>query len=290
MVPLRTDALKSRVPGAPSKAGFTLVEAMIVILLLAVIGTAAMGIFIGNARFYAWSRDVVAARQNLRGTIDLLATEIRQASAGDFLVAEHDSLALRFDVSRAVVCDSTSVDRIALVVFDSVRAPNVPSSFRGTAVSEPYDSIFTLLDGWTAALKTKGAGPRSICEGNGTALNVSSSRYREMAGWRARYGRAPGKGAIIRTYGKLTFGLSASSFAPGLAARRNGQEVAAPFDSASGFSYLLADGAELTSVKPARLRDIAAVRIRLIAAPPKGPSRVGSSRSESTDHVIFLRN
>ncbi len=110
-----------------------------------------------------------------------------------------------------------------------------------------------------------------------------------MSGWGQRYG-LPRRGAIVRTYGRLSFRLSPSSFEPGLAARRNGQEVAAPFDSASGFSYRMADGAELTSVVPGRLAEIVAVRIRLITPADAGSGRIGLSRSTSTDHVVFLRN
>ena len=271
-------------------AGFTRVEAILVLAMLAVVGAAVMRIFIGNARFYAWSDTVVALRHTIRSTADLLATEIRHASAADFMAAESDSLAFRTDVARAVVCDSTSVDQVALMVFDSVRAPNLPPGFRGTAISEPYDSVFTMLDGWVATPRTKGAAPRSICESRGAALSLSASRYREMAGWRARYGRLPGAGAMVRTFGKVSFRLSGSTFASGLAVRRNGQEVAAPFDSASGFTYLLADGAEIASVQRSRLGEIRAVRIRLVGSAPQGSPGARPSRSESADHLIFLRN
>jgi type II secretory pathway pseudopilin PulG len=279
-----------RVARASPGAGFTLVEALLVISLISIVGSAVLSLFIANARFYAWSRDVIIARQNVRGTIEMVATEIRQVAAGDFIAAEPDSLALRFDVSRAVVCDSISFDQIALVVFDSVRAPNVPSGFRGTAISEPYDSAFTWLDGWTATLTAKGAGPESICQGRGVALKVSANRYRELRGWGLRYGRLPERGAIVRTYGRLSYRLSPSTFDPGLAVRRNGQEVAAPFDSASGFSYVMANGGELSSVSPSEMSEIAAVRIRLIAGAGTDPNRVLNVPPASADHLVFLRN
>ena len=141
-----------------SAEGFSLAEVLVVLTLLAVLGTSVLTAFLGNADFYVRNRQIITARQNLHATIELLASEIRQASAADVVAAEADSLALRFDVSRAIVCDSTSSDRIALVVFDSVRAPNLPFSLRGTAVSEPYDSAFTFLDGWVGTTIAKGSG------------------------------------------------------------------------------------------------------------------------------------
>ena len=249
-----------------------------------------MALFASNASFFARSRHAVTTRQNLHGTIELLATDIRQASAADFLAAEPESLALRYDVSRAMVCDSTTVDRIALVVFDTVRAPNIPSGFRGTAISEPYDSAFTFLDGWVGSLTAKGAGPRSVCVARGVAATAPPSRHRELAGWRSRYGGLPGRGAIVRTYGRLSFRLSPSSFEVGMAVRRNGQEVAAPFDAASGFTYIMADGTELSSVDASRVRDIVAVRVRLMASARPGRAGLGPGLTRPVEHLIFLRN
>ena len=144
-----------------SRAGFSLIEVLLVLTLLGAVFSAAIWLFIQNSRFYARSDETIGARENLRATIDLLAAEVRQASPADFLAAASDSLAIRFNLSRAIVCDSTALDEVALVVFDTVRAANVPSAFRGTAVSDPYDSSFTFLDGWRPSVIGKGSGPRA---------------------------------------------------------------------------------------------------------------------------------
>ena len=130
----------ARAGHARSATGFTLVEVLIAISVAAVLGLALISLVVKQGRFYTRNRDAVYAQQSLRSAVDLLATELRMASATDILAAGSDSVVLRSDVSRAVVCDSLAPDEVALFVYDSVRAANLPSRFRGTAISEPYAS------------------------------------------------------------------------------------------------------------------------------------------------------
>jgi prepilin-type N-terminal cleavage/methylation domain-containing protein len=266
--------------------GFTLVEALLAITLAGVLASAALSLLLGQRRFYERSAETIYARQSVRASLDLIAAEVRQASAADILAAAPDSLVFRFDVTRAVVCDSTGPDEVVLLVFDSVRAPNVPAGFRGAAVSGPYDSTFVYADGWFAKPVEKGAGPRLVCSAAGAPVDLPPSRYRRVAGWTARVGRLPLRGALVRSYGRLSLRVDPSSFEQGLAIRRNGQELAAPFAIGSGFRYLLEDGSELGSVGSRDLGRIRAVRVRLQAADPRGVP----GTQAAVEHLIFLRN
>ncbi len=261
-------------------------EALLAITLAGVLAAAALSLLLGQRRFYERSAETIYARQSVRASLDLIAAEVRQASAADILAAAPDSLAFRFDVTRAVVCDSTGPDEVVLLVFDSVRAPNVPAGFRGTAVSGPYDSTFAYADGWLAKPVEKGVGPRLVCLAAGAPANLPPSRYRRVAGWRARVGRLPRRGALVRSYGRLSLRVDPSSFAQGLAIRRNSQELAAPFAIGSGFRYLLEDGSELGSVGSPDLARVRAVRVRLRVADPRG----APGTQAPVEHLIFLRN
>jgi hypothetical protein len=250
----------------------------------------AIWLFIKNSRFYDRSDETIGARENLRATIDLLAAEVRQASPADFLAAASDSLTIRFDVSRAIVCDSTAPDQVALVVFDTVRAANVPSTFRGTAVSDPYDSSFTFLDGWRLPVIGKGSDPRAACEARGASAELPSSRFRAVSGWRSRYGKLPQAGSFVRVYGRLSYRLGTSSFESGLGVWRNGQELASPFAEGSSFSYILEGGAEQSAVPVGDLGRIRAVHIRLEATGRSGGARFQPPVRLPAEHLVFLRN
>lgn len=276
--------------GGRWRFGFTLIEVVSVLALLGAVFSAAIWLIMQNARFYDRSGESIEARENLRAALDLLATEIRQASPADLLAAASDSLAVRFNLSRAIVCDSTAVDEVALVVFDTVRAPNVPSGVRGTAISEPYDTTFIFHDGWQPPLTRKGSVPRAICSALGTATDLPSSRFRVMRGWRSQYGKLPPKGSFVRFYGKSSYGLRASSFDLGLAVRRNGQELASPFAEGSSFSYVLEGGVERSAVPVEAFGRIRAVRIRLEALGRSGGSRFQPPVRLVAEHLVFLRN
>lgn len=275
---------------ARSRAGFSLIEVLLVLTLLGAVFSAAVWLFIQNSRFYDLSDETIGAQENLRAAIELLSAEVRQASPADFLVAEPDSLAMRFDVSRAIVCDSTAPDEVALVVFDTVRAANIPSSFRGAAVSAPYDSGFTYLDGWRPGVTGKGSGPRAACEARGSATDVPSSRFRTVGGWQGRYGRLPAGGSFVRIYGRLSYRLASSSFEPGLAVWRNGQELASPFAEGSVFTYVMEGGTEQSAVPVQALSRIRGVRIRLEAIGRLGDARFRPPVRLPAEYLVFLRN
>lgn len=276
--------------GGRWSAGFTLIEVLLVLALLGAVFTAAIWLIMHNARFYDRSDETIGARENLRAVLDLLTSEIRQASPTDFLAAAPDSLAIRFDLARAIVCDSVAVDEVALVVFDTVRAANVPSGFRGTAISEPYDSTFIFQDGWRPPVAGKGSGPRAACAALGGTTDLPSSRYRAVRGWRSRYGKLPPSGSFVRFYGRSSYGLRTSTFDPGLAVWRNGQELASPFAEGSSFAYLLQDGVERMDVPVDALSRIRAVRIRLEAIGRLGGSRFQPPVRLHAEHLVFLRN
>lgn len=273
-----------------SRNGFSLIEALFVLALLGPLLSGAVWLLIGNARFYERTTELNDAVGNLRATLDLGASEIRQAAAADVLAAAPDSVAIRFDLSRSIVCDSTEADEVALVRFDTVKAPNVPAGFRGTAVSGPYDTAFTYLDGWTADPADRGSGPRAVCEARGAPTDLSASSFRAVRGWRAQYGRLPAAGSLVRRYGRLSYRLGRSSFDDGLAIWRNGQELAAPFGEGSGFRYLMAGGDERDAVSEDDLGEIRAVRIRLLATGRSGGRRFQPAVLLPAAYLVFLRN
>lgn len=270
--------------------GFSLIEALLTLACLAALLSSAIWLLVGNARFYDRSIEVTDASRNLRAALGLVASEIRQASAADLLAAASDSVAIRFDTSRFIVCDSTGVDAVALIRFDTVRAPNLPASFRGTAVSAPYDSGYTYRDGWDAETADKGSGPRATCAALGAPTDLPAVSYRTVRGWRSGYGRLPPTGTLVRRYGRLSYRFGRSSFDDGLAIWRNGQELASPLGEGSRFTYLMAAGDERGTVPRDRLGEIRAVRIHLLATGRLGDRRFRPAVLLPAEHLVYLRN
>ena len=262
-------------------------ELLLAVLLMSVVGAVLMGVLIHQSRLYRHADDVMHAQRTLRAALDLVSSELRIASAGDLMAAEAESLSVRFDLWRAVVCDSTGADEATLFVYDSVRGANLPAVFRGTAYAGPYDSAFEYADGWSGRVSETGAGPESDCTARGAPAGSAPAAYRRVEGWGARYGTVPARGSRVRRYGRLSFGFRPSAYDGGTALWRNAQELVAPFESGARFLYRLDDGSLRERVPASELERVRMIRIEVVAT-GEGRSPFGARRSMT--HDVWLRN
>lgn len=241
-------------------AGFTLTELLIALLLAAIVGTAVVTVLVNQQDFYGEMEDMVFAEQSLRAGLDLMASEVGTAAPGDLMAAEEDSVSVRYELYRSVVCESNhTLDRATLFVYDSVTNANVPSGFRGFSFSNPDTDSALYADGWEPS-ENVGSGI-TTCELNGAPLNLETWRYRTVDGWRGEFSdTVPARGGAVVKYGRLTYRFAASSFTSGTALWRGTQELVAPFGSDASFSYVMDDGSVQASVSPADFGDVRAVR------------------------------
>lgn len=258
--------------------GFTLVELVAGLTLAGLVGAAVVGVLLGQGEFYAASSDRAHARQGVRAAADLISGELRLASSGDLLAAEADSVSLRLDVLRGVVCGPTlsAPGQVAVYVFDTVTNPNVPPGFRGWAYSDP-DGAWRHVDAAPLAVSTGGG--RSECVARGAPDREAGWRYRSVGGWHVggSFGSIPDRGAVLTRYGRLTYSVEPSGSHPGAdAIYRNSQELAAPFARGARFRYVLADGTVASRVAPAELTEVRAVRLGATALGPRPGRRVES--------------
>jgi prepilin-type N-terminal cleavage/methylation domain-containing protein len=270
--------------------GFTLVEVLITIVVAGVLGGALMALVMGQQRFYGHSDDTIVAQQNLRAAMDLMATELRMASPTDIMRARSDSVVVRFDILRAVVCDVTGPNETAVFVYDSVTSANLPSGFRGTAYSGAYDSAFVYADGFTPAVAGTGgggSGPQGVCTANGAPGGQPSSVYRRTTGWTSQFGLVPDRGSLLRWYGALAYSFGSSTSTTGEALFRNVDELVTPFEAGAVFRYVMANGSVQNNVAGGQLANIRQIRV-VATAIGDGVNQFGVRRQLTYD--IPLRN
>jgi type II secretory pathway pseudopilin PulG len=267
-------------------AGFTIVEILITIVVAGVLGAALMSLVLGQQRFYGHSDDTINAQQNLRAAMDLMATELRMASPTDVMVARSDSVVVRSDILRAVVCDVTAGDEATVFVYDSVTSANLPSGFRGTAYSGAYDSTFVYGDNFTPTNSTGGAA-QATCTANGAPTGQPAWTYRRTTGWTGEFGAVPDRGSLIRWYGSLAYSFGTSGSNTGDALWRNADELVTPFEVGAVFRYVMANGSVQNSVGGGQLANIRQIRV-VVAATGGGVNRFGVRRGLTYD--IPLRN
>lgn len=271
------------------QTGFSLVEALVALVVGGLVISAALVLVLGQNRYHYRMEDQIWAEQTLRATVDLMASELNMASAHDLISAEADSVSVRFDTRRAIVCDSIGIDEVALVDYDSVSASGLAPGFAGTASTDPVFSGFQYVDGFEPTTTTTGSGPKSICTGYGAPGTLSDASYWTAVGWRGAFGGAlPERGTLIRTYGRLTYRFAPSTFFPTMDALwRGSQEMTGPFVDGAGFSYVMDDGSERARVDDADVGRVRAVRIAARAVGQTG-EMFGVSRDLRFD--VRLRN
>ncbi|MDX1578056.1 MAG: prepilin-type N-terminal cleavage/methylation domain-containing protein [Gemmatimonadota bacterium] len=263
-------SLERRVRRSPERSfanarGFTLVEGLIAVVVVAVISSAFLSLLIVQDRFYSRMDQSVAAEQSLRAATDLAVAELRMAGPGTLLAGSSDSVSVRFDVARAVVCDVSGANSAYLFVYDSVPSPALGGPFVGTAYTEPYVSGWEFADGWTGTSSTSAAA-RTACLANGTPDTLPTSLYREVAGWSGNFpSGVPDRGSIVRRYRRLTYRFAPSVMGTGTALYRGTQELVGPLDPASSFAYVMAGGGIRTSLAPSDFPNVRAIRLQAIA-------------------------
>lgn len=277
-----------RVGGSEPAAtpGFTLVELLVALVLAGIIGGSVLSLVLQQNRFYATNQEIVFAEQTLRAAAELAGAELGMAGPGDLVAAAPESVSVRFDVYRAVVCRSVEgQDEATVFVYDSVTNANLPGSGGGYAASPPYDSTFTYADGWNSTVEIT-AGAKSECLTRGAPDLSGSWRYRTLTGWSAAgFSSPPARGSVLRKYGYLTYRFAPSSIGADHALWRNNQELASPFDTASRFQYVMASGDTVS--EPSVLADVRAVRMEAIALGEGDPRR---QVRRSLAFEIWLRN
>jgi len=106
------------------ESGFTLIEALIALVISGILASALVSLLIGQSRFYERTDDQMYAEASLRASMDLVATELRMGSPSDLVSAEADSVTIRFDVIRGIVCDTTGAHAVTAFSFEQITDAN----------------------------------------------------------------------------------------------------------------------------------------------------------------------
>lgn len=245
-------------------AGFTLVEMVVTLVIVGVLGAGIVGLLMRQSAFYNQNDERIFAGQTLRATSDLVPAELRVASGKDIILSKEDSVTIRYPIKQGVVCAVDGSDNVYYYVYHEPDNANLAGGVEGSAFQNPDSTDFTYEDGFDATGSATSTA-QSTCEDQGVPTGLSSDDFREVT-WS---GAGVEGGAMIRTYGHLTYWFGDSNFGQGLALWRNDQEFIAPFSAeTTTFEYLVCttgcswkkqvtDNSEQRSVQKMRIRAVA---------------------------------
>ena len=271
-----------------NRRGFTLVELLVALVLTAVLGGAAMRLFLTQSRFFDLHVKQQSARAVSRSAVNGVLSDLRMVEAPNAVTAAStSSITIRVPYAFGVVCATNATfTTVAFMPVDSLTLANAALSgyaYRGAS------GAYTLTEGSV----TTATGATGTCTGasitpitGGKILNVSPP----MAA-------AATAGTPVYLYQRVRYAFAASTAYPGrtglwrtLMETGATEEIAAPFNSTSGFEFfdLNAGGASSTTVPT--LTNIRGIELVFNGESEK--PRFGRTSPEATSYrtAVFFMN
>lgn len=271
-----------------ARRGFSLAEMVVALLLAGIIGVALARLVISQARFVASQDGMLQARSAARAAVNVMSGELRPVTQGGIFAATADSITIRVPYAFGVACQQSGGGRvISLLPGDS--------ALYGTATATGYawrDSIWH-----TVSPVTVGSGS---CAAPGKPITTLSA-----PGWTATSVLvspdgipANGDGDLVYLYQRVVYAFAPSATLPGRKAlwRRVvstgvSDELAAPFDTGSGFKFLVGSRLSVRTTPPAILDSIVGVRVRLVGQSERAPEgKSAPSRFDLATNILFRNN
>lgn len=140
-----------RDPRRESRAGVTLAELMVVLVILGLVGAVILRVIVRQQRFYASAAEITSTRGDLRDVATILPTDLRGISSagGDIYAMSDSSIDFRLPVGTSVACQ-LGVGLTSIVVPPSTLASrSAVTTWRGTP--QAGDSLMIYDDGATTA-------------------------------------------------------------------------------------------------------------------------------------------
>ena len=118
---------------ARTRTGASLLELIIVIVLLAILGSAIMGVVIHQERFYRSQSDAIDSRATVRDAASLLQSELRALSPadGDLYSIAANAVEFRATVAQSAIC-TISPSRQRITIPPEHLASGAPITWLGT--------------------------------------------------------------------------------------------------------------------------------------------------------------
>ncbi len=265
--------------------GFTLVELLVAVLVMAILGTALTRMLISDSRFVSRQDAMISSRHAARAAMNTMAVELRMVSDSGLLAASPDSVTARLPYAFGMTCSMLGSSVIAsLPPPDSLTyASAVPD---GMALRSA-DGTYTVIEG----INVQSTSASNYCTQDSIRA-IPGGMYIRISSFVS----PPPSGQLFYLYQTVTYRFGASTELHGRIAlwRKVGtaaaEEILVPFDSAAGFRCLV--GPKLT-VKvcppPEGLAAVRGLELRLVSASEVAPQ--GSTNPETfalVTQVSFL--
>jgi prepilin-type N-terminal cleavage/methylation domain-containing protein len=274
---------------ATVRAGFTLTELMVALVIAGIIGAALARLVINQARFVAHQDSAMRARAGARAALNVMTSEVRMVTTGGFLGGNRDSIQLRVPYAYGVACSQSGAStRVSLLPADSAMFyAAVPSGYAwrdtlgglnfvepatasvSAPASCPLVGITTLsAPGWSAT--EAGVVPNDIS----TQFTAVVYLYQTISYVFAESGQLPERRALWRV----------------VASTGARDELVAPFDTSAKFEFLVGNNLTVWDTPPLTLDSVRALRVHLVGASEQTPQGRSAPLTFDLTTNLFFRN
>jgi type II secretory pathway pseudopilin PulG len=248
-------------------AGFTLVEALVALVLSSIVMILVSTTFVVQSGYYASQHQSVGAHDNARAATDLMASEIRSVMVGGVLVAGARTVSVRAPFVLGAVCARAGSGLPMDVQSDGGRAALDTTEVAGFAVRDPVTAGWSYYNVPWATLRITGGIPASNCADNGADTTGAQSDFYRLRNLETYHTSGVAEGDVFMLFRQTTFRIDESVLEPGsLALFRQpygGQavEFATGMDTTARFRYRTGGATYADTVFAGSLDDIDVVRI-----------------------------
>jgi len=248
-------------------AGFSLVEAIVALTISTVIVMLVSSTFLAQNRFYAQQLQRVSAHDNARTMTEMIAADLRSASAGSMIAAEPDWFIVRSPIGIAVVCGTSGPGRVSVHLEGGASLVD-SEDFSGFAVRNDTTGAWRYHEWVTwGSIYQSGGNPAQDCLGEGADTVGARSEFMRLRNLNNYHSSTPQLGSLIMLYRSVHYHLQPSHVDPTTLGLFRGlygdtiRELATGFDATARFQYRYDGRNYVNRVVGARIVDIDALRI-----------------------------
>ena len=285
-----------------SRRGFSLVEIITALTILAIIGGAMTKMLLSQSRGYQYDNGSRRSRTVARSAMNIMITDLRmtQDNGGVSYIdgTNHRRIDVRVPVAFGVVCEVTAARLVmALTPVDSFQLASI--KYGGFAVRNATTGIYSYVEGGGIA-----AADVSYCHSGGVSIYADTITMGGRSGKVVQVSGSPPAGTVVGSlamiWQKVEYRFDSSAVFPGraglyrvvkTASSADTTELLSPFSWTARFSYFTNPAQTndaVTTTAPADLNQVRGVRILLAAeAADTVPGYRGPKKSPLTTAVFF---